>query len=198
MRKYLLKLLALFLCWWRWWKYYDSNLTECYSLNAMGSKTAYVNNGLASSREPYKTDRLAHVNMLFRHGTRSPDDKFIKQMEKLAERFKSRKELSDFKFTFNCRGSESKQLLPTGVRELEDLGLRWRDRIPESFHQPSDVEVYVSPTPRTRDSARAFISKVRDLHFAALLFMYLNIKLGSSSFKPYREACNIPVKVCAA
>ncbi|KAL7054048.1 hypothetical protein AAHC03_026607 [Spirometra sp. Aus1] len=129
----------------------------------MGSKTAYVNNGLVSYRALTKTgERLVHMNLLFRHGTRSPEEAFLKRMGKWTRQLKSRKELSDFNFTFNCGASESKKLLPVGVQELEDLGLRWRRRVSLRFRQPTNAQVYISPTNRTAESARAFVSKFFD------------------------------------
>ncbi|VDN10171.1 unnamed protein product [Dibothriocephalus latus] len=126
----------------------------------MGTKTAYANNGLVAFRDlPKYPDRLVHVNALFRHGTRSPGDKLLEMMEKLAETLKLRKELSDFNFTFNCRGSGPMELLPAGVQELEKLGLRLRRRLPRDFRLPLNAKVYVSPTNRTKDSAKAFVSK---------------------------------------
>ncbi|BHF83362.1 PHOsphatase [Sparganum proliferum] len=129
----------------------------------MGSKTAYVNNGLVSYRALTKAgERLVHMNLLFRHGTRSPEETFLKRMRKWTQQFKFRKELSDFNFTFNCGASESKKLLPVGVQELEDLGLRWRSRVSLRFRQPTNAQVYISPTNRTAESARTFVSKFFD------------------------------------
>uniref|UniRef100_A0A0X3P8U8 Multiple inositol polyphosphate phosphatase 1 n=1 Tax=Schistocephalus solidus TaxID=70667 RepID=A0A0X3P8U8_SCHSO len=163
MSKFFVILITLFLSLCGDPKYYDSSLRQGYSLTAMGSKTAYVNNGLVAYRERVKSgDRLVHMNLLFRHGTRSPEKAFMKKMKRWAQHFKSRKELSDFNFTLNCGGTMSKELLPTGERELQDLGIRWRSRVSLRFRQPLYAQVYVSPTNRTAASARAFVSKFFD------------------------------------
>ncbi|CDS43068.1 multiple inositol polyphosphate phosphatase [Echinococcus multilocularis] len=141
--------------------YYDEHLIDGYSLTAFGSKTAYKNNGLKSVLPSLlNRRRFVHVNALIRHGTRSPDSKFSKKVEKIRARLQ--KALPDVDFSVKACGKGDKVLLSPGVKEIEDLGRRLRAIVPNEFRHASNMLVISSETERTIDSAKAFLSTYTD------------------------------------
>ncbi|KAM7537877.1 hypothetical protein Aperf_G00000064925 [Anoplocephala perfoliata] len=152
--------------------YYDSVVIDGYSLTAFGSKTAYKNNGLKSEYPSLLNHRrLIHVNVLHRHGTRSPDVKFSKKAKKYRKRLQSL--LADWDFSTKSCGKGEKVLLQTGVQELEDIGRRMRNLLPEDFHQASNMRVISSDTQRTLKSALSFLTTYTDGKVDILMDKYL-------------------------
>ncbi|VDD83159.1 unnamed protein product [Mesocestoides corti] len=141
--------------------FYDDKTVDGYSLTAFGSKTSYKNHGLKSAHPSLLSGkRLVHINALFRHGTRSPDMDFMTKMAALRTRLQQY--LPNLDFPLESGGNASKVLLPSGVEELAQLGIRFRNIVPDSFRLASGALVVSSQTERTLKSARAFISKFFD------------------------------------
>ncbi|GLT89225.1 hypothetical protein SLE2022_072180 [Rubroshorea leprosula] len=83
-----------------------------------------------------------HLNLVARHGTRSPTKKRIRELDRLAAR--------------KLTGGE---LISKGEDELYDLGIRIRERFPDLFNEEYHPDVYTikaTHVPRTFASAVAF------------------------------------------
>ncbi|VUZ41036.1 unnamed protein product [Hymenolepis diminuta] len=140
---------------------YDESLVGGYSLTAFGSKTAYKNNGLKSEHDSFlNCKRLVHVNVLHRHGTRSPDAKFSKKVEKYRNLLEPL--LPGWNFSTKSCGAGEKVLLPSGHDELEGIGRRMRKLLPEEFYRASNMRAVSSDTQRTLASAKSFLSTFTD------------------------------------
>nr|CDS30106.1 multiple inositol polyphosphate phosphatase [Hymenolepis microstoma] len=141
--------------------YYDESLVDGYSLTAFGSKTAYRNNGLRSKYASLlNLKRLVHVNSLHRHGTRSPDVKFSKKVEKYRSLLHPL--LPGWNFSTKSCGAGEKLLLSTGYDELKGMGCRMRKLLPEEFSRASNMRAVSSDTQRTRASAESFLTTYTD------------------------------------
>ncbi|VDO11609.1 unnamed protein product [Rodentolepis nana] len=140
---------------------YDDSLVDGYSLTAFGSKTAYRNNGLRSKYASLlNVKRLVHINSLHRHGTRSPDVKFSKKVEKYRSMLQPL--LSGWNLTTRSCGAGEKLLLLTGYNELKGMGRRMRKLLPEEFSRASNMRAVSSDTQRTLASAESFLTTYTD------------------------------------
>ncbi|KAJ8650900.1 hypothetical protein MRB53_003923 [Persea americana] len=120
---------------------------------------------------------VVHLNLVARHGTRSPTKKRIKELDRLAIRLEAL--LSDAKQgTLEANGSSQKipnwmwgwqspwkgklkggDLIIKGEEELYHLGLRTRERFPEVFDEDYHPDIYpikATQIPRASASAVAF------------------------------------------
>lgn len=130
-----------------------------YSLTTFGSKTGYFRNGLISShKSEVEGMRLIHVNMFFRHGTRSPGKKFTAAAEVYKEQLERQHVNLSFSLASTVGGD--KELLPAGFDELAYLGSTFAKIVPNSFRMTKNARVLSSPRSRALDSARAFVGQV--------------------------------------
>ncbi|CAK7325916.1 unnamed protein product [Dovyalis caffra] len=114
-----------------------------------------------------------HVNLVARHGTRSPTKKRMRELDKLASHLEElirdaeEQNLSLEKVPLWLRGWKSPwsgklkggELIRKGEEELYNLGIRIRDRFPELFEEEYHPDVYpikATQIPRASASAVAF------------------------------------------
>ncbi|XP_038721920.1 multiple inositol polyphosphate phosphatase 1-like isoform X2 [Tripterygium wilfordii] len=114
-----------------------------------------------------------HLNLVARHGTRSPTKKRIRELNNLATRFEvlirdaEEHKLSLQKVPAWLRGWKSPwkgklkggELIRKGEEELYDLGIRTRERFPELFNEeyhPEVCAIKATQVPRASASAVAF------------------------------------------
>ncbi|CAI0377959.1 unnamed protein product [Linum tenue] len=114
-----------------------------------------------------------HLNLVARHGTRSPTKKRMRELDRLASHLKElishaeQNKLSLDKLPAWVRSWESPwkgklkggELISPGEEELYDLGMRTRERFPQLFEEPYHPDVYVikaTQIPRASASAVAF------------------------------------------
>ncbi|CAN1165150.1 Multiple inositol polyphosphate phosphatase 1 [Linum perenne] len=114
-----------------------------------------------------------HLNLVARHGTRSPTKKRMGELDRLASHLKElinkadeqKLSLKDFPawmlnwespWKGKLKGGE---LISQGEEELYDIGIRTRERFPDLFKEPYHPDVYVikaTQVPRASASAVAF------------------------------------------
>lgn len=142
--------------------FYDNIGSDGYSLTTFGSKTAYANHGLRPMRAPKSRNelRLVQASVVFRHGARSPTRAFIVKMQIVRQKLKQHllPALGDISLKSQSLGD--KQLLFAGEQELRQLGERLGDHLPQRFRLANATRVFVSPTERTLQSAKQFVSTV--------------------------------------
>lgn len=114
-----------------------------------------------------------HLNLVARHGTRSPTKKRIRELDTLADHLKSlisdaeKQNLLLDRIPSWLRGWESPwkgrlkggELISKGEEELYDLGIRTREKFPQLFDEEYHPDIYpikATQVPRASASAVAF------------------------------------------
>ncbi|XP_068641945.1 uncharacterized protein [Aristolochia californica] len=133
----------------------------------------FANEALGTSSNPIGCTAV-HLNLLARHGTRSPTKKRIKELDRLAIRLatllndaKAEQKALEQKVPDWLRGWTSPwkgkpkggELISIGEEELYHLGVRTRERFPQLFNEEYHPEVFsirATQVPRASASAVAF------------------------------------------
>ena len=151
---------------------------ECYANNPqpyrrMGQKSSYfINANLEEEEIRVEGCEPVLVWYLGRHGARKPSDTeiedFAARAPLLQERIVSaglsglgRLCLEDIdnldQYSFDLTAADHKLLMESGAREQEELGARWRKRLPSLMNDPELMQTRATYKQRTYASAEAFL-----------------------------------------
>ena len=166
-------LLTIFLC-----ILSESRSEQCYANNPqpyqrMGQKSSYfINANLAEEEIRVEGCEPELLWYLGRHGARKPSDTEIEDYAVRAPELQARIVLAGLSglgqlcledidnldlYTFDLTVADHKLLMESGAREQEELGARWRKRLPSLIKDPELMQTRATYKQRTYASAEAFL-----------------------------------------
>ncbi|KAI3960751.1 hypothetical protein MKW92_017362 [Papaver armeniacum] len=139
------------------------------TVTSYGAVKDVADNSFVASKIPDECTPI-HINLVARHGTRSPTKKRIKELDRLATRLEALVSetgnstgnvpgwLSGWKSPWKGK-KKGGELVIKGEEELYQLGVRMRERFPDLFAEEYHPDIYTmksSQIPRASASAVAF------------------------------------------
>ncbi|RZC86462.1 hypothetical protein C5167_030538 [Papaver somniferum] len=139
------------------------------TVTSYGAVKDVADNSFVASKIPDECTPI-HINLVARHGTRSPTKKRIKELDRLATRLEAFVSetgnstgnvpgwLSGWKSPWKGK-KKGGELVIKGEEELYQLGVRMRERFPDLFKEEYHPDIYTmksSQIPRASASAVAF------------------------------------------
>ena len=155
-----------------------SQSEQCYANNPqpyrrMGQKSSYfINANLEEEEIRVEGCEPAMVWYLGRHGARKPSDTEIEDYAVRAPLLQQRivtaglsglgqlclEDIDNLEqFSFDLTVADHKILMESGAREQEELGARWRKRLPSLMSDPELMQTRATYKQRTYASAEAFL-----------------------------------------